>query len=662
MLIFFKLLSVVSIFLLSAHVVGKCVLFLFKLAPRERFFSLFLSLVLGLTIIVSSYALICTTGNTIQFAILILIIVVCWSIKHQAAGGNQLVSEYVLTPRLDTSCLPQFIIFVISVFCLQYFLLYDSNSEYLKTPFQDYVYYSRLSLPLNHLGLETNSLEAIYPQFLTQQPYHYLEIWLNALLVRSTNLPSVWVFFISSSTILLTIACVGFAAIFAHFQLRSIWIVFLALIFLSVTGVKWSFLQGNNFISNGALLSSTLLCIHPKFAPIYIFTLLVGLLLLNRYYWAAGTALAILPLVFVSTTPIAGVGVVAIASSLVIMKQLSWRKALVMIAPITLAVIYIILFYILHAEPYQFPSTGRALALQSIIPRWNESKLIFNIAVGVFINYAIYFAAYVLLLLMLVIIQGQCKPLSKIPLIIWVWFVVSLTTAAFARAFGTHYLDSFQFFSNSMIPISAVMLALILASVLQYASQNSYILTVLILVSLVVVNFFSTGTGITRYSPEFLRNISQVAPQMGLRGAYVLADSDYENSYMLSSDSYTAGNYISNFKNDYAFISLSELDIADLANDARFKRDSAQAEQIIRKSSFYRFAKFQALKHRNLSLDSLKYKFVFENNIGFICVSKRAELPYILKPLVHTVYTDLLSGERFYLLDTQRNLGATTAY
>jgi hypothetical protein len=123
---------------------------------------------------------------------------------------------------------------------------------------------------------------------------------------------------------------------------------------------------------------------------------------------------------------------------------------------------------------------------------------------------------------------------------------------------------------------------------------------------------------------------------------------------MLSPDSYTTGNYISCFKNNYTFVSLSALDPDSLTLDPRFSRDSAQAEQIVRKSTIYRFAKFQALKNRDLSLDSIKYGFVIQHNIGFICISKRATLPSILQPLVLATYADTLSGERLYILRSSK--------
>lgn len=648
MLFFFQLLSIAIITLIVCYTIGVSVLKFLKIKLFERFFYLFLSLVTGVSIVVSIYALFRTQGSTIHALMIPLLLMILVGIRkgisisdapsNRCTKSYSFVKELVLLLTLSTV-----------VFLVQYLLLYDLDSEYLQTPFQDYVYYSRLTLSLDYLGVETNGLEVVYPQFITEQPYHYMELWLNSLLVYICRLPSVWVYFISSSTVFITIICTGFIAIFAHFKIKHVWVFILAFLFLFVTGMRWTFLQQYLFVQNGALLSSGLLCLNPKLVPIYIFLLLTALVLLNRYYLALGGALSILPLVYISTTPIVGFALISLVIYLFLSKKINLFKALFILFPMLISGLYIILFYTLQPEAYQFPETGRNLALKSIIPQLSEIKTLVNITLGVLINYGIYFGIYGIFILFIFLLQSQ-KPKVKIPRSIWIWFVADLFMAAAMRAFGTHYLDSFQFFSNTMIPFTPIVLSIFLAYVLQQASKQVYITIVATLIMLIIVNFSAVGTGNTRYSPAFMHQVKKVVPYIGSRGCYILADKDYENAYMLSSDSYTTGNYISNFKNNYAFMSLSALDPDSLTTDSRFQRDSAQAEQIVRKSTFYRFAKFQALNNKQLSLDSIKYKFVLKNNIGFICVSKKATLPPILRNLVQDQYIDSLSGEKLYVL------------
>ncbi|MGY2133429.1 hypothetical protein ACW9KT_14460 [Hymenobacter sp. HD11105] len=645
MLLFFQLLSIAIITIVICYGIGLSLFKLLSVQPLESFLFLFLVLVTGISIIISIYALLCTNGSTIHALMIPLILALLYGIKREAMFSKKLSVTYI--NKILTKEFALLLVVSLIVFLVQYLLLFDFNSNYLQTPFQDYVYYSRLTLSLNHLGVETNGLEVIYPQFVTEQPYHYMELWLNSLLVSITEMPSVWVYFISSSAVFITVTCAGFMAIFAHFKIKYNWIFIFGFLFLFITGMRWIFLQKFLFVQNGALLSSLILCLNPKLTPIYIFLLVSALLLLNKYYFSAGSALAILPLVYISTAPVAGFALFSITTYLFISKKIHLTKAVYMLLPMVATGLYIIAFYTLQPEPYQFPNTGRNFALQSIVPQLNEVKTLINITLGVFVNYSIYFGIYVLLLLAVLIFQRR-KLQVTVPGVIWIWLGASLLMAAGMRAFGTHYLDSFQFFSNTMVPLTPVVLAVFFAYALQQASKRVYTIVIIALFLLIVVNFSAVGTGNTRYSPAFMRQVEKVVPTIGSRGCYILADEDYENAYMLSPDSYTTGNYISNFKNDYALISLSALDPDSLTTDPRFQRDSAQAEQIVRKSTLYRFAKFQAMN--NLSLDSTKYKFVANNNIGFICVSQRAKLPLILQSFVDTCYRDALSGEQLYVL------------
>ncbi|MBO0357387.1 hypothetical protein J0X19_05475 [Hymenobacter sp. BT186] len=542
------------------------------------------------------------------------------------------------------------------IFLTRYPLLFDASSEFLRTPFQDYVFYARLTTPLTLRGVETNSLEVLYPQFLAPYPYHYLEIWWNALLVQLTGLPSVWCMFLCAFSVMITIVGVGFAAIFAHFGLPSRWLLVLAVLFLTVTGVVWPFLQHISLVQNGALLSSLLLPLQPKLAPVYWFMLLGTALLLSRQYVAAAVALAIVAVVFVAAAPVVGAGVVVVALYLWRTQQLRLKESMAMVAPVVLAGACIVLFYGLQPAAYTLPGTGEHALLQAVMPRLAEARTLINIGLGVLLNFGVYFLGYGLVVVAVLLASQRVVAIGKQYQVVLVWFAASLLAAAVMRTLAHHFLDGFQFFSNPMVPLTAIVLAVFLGAGLQNARRRTYVLSVVALLGLLLVNSYKLltdshdGHVTTRYSPKFLRQMKQVMPTLGSRGGYILADAEYSSAYTLSSDSYTAGNYVSNFKNDYALLSLSALDADSLTTDPRFVRDSTQAEQITRQSTLYRFAKFQSLRHRSTSLDSAKYELVREAGLSFICASRRAQLPIILRPLVIKTYVDSYSGEKLYVL------------
>lgn len=649
MTLFFTLFGLALAALLVSWMVGTGVLALAKVPAQEPYFSLFLRLVVGLTTLAGGYALVCTRGSTVLLGVLALLALLLWQLRSEQA--HRPLGAVVPPPRLSTSYALWLVgISALIVFVGQYLLLYDTHSPYLQTPFQDYVYYSRLTLPLNRSGIETNQLEYFYPQFVTEQPYHYFETWLNALMVWVTGLPSVYVFFTSMSGVLLTVISLGFGAVFAHFGVARRWVPVLGLAFLTVTGTMWPGVERSTFLANGSLLSSLFLPLHPKVAPVYVFVLLGVLLLLQRRHVAAGAALAMLPLVFVSTTPVAAVGLGVLTIYLLIRGELRWGRALAVLLLLVASIGFMAAFYLLQPSAYDFPKTGRAFALRAIIPNAGEVRTLFNIAVGAVLNYLVYFAGYLLLVGGLLLTQKRVRELVREHSALLVWFGASLGTAAAMRAFGTHFLDSFQFFSNLMIPATAAVLAVALALALREARPKAYWLATAVVLALLVINSDKIETSNTRYSPEFLTQAAAALTKAPGPGGYLMGDADYKNPYMLSSDSYTAGNYVSNFRNDYVLVSLSEFDADSLQTDPRFSRDSAQAEQIVRKSSLYRFAKFQTMQGRHLSLDSLKYEFVRQHHLAYLCTSRQAKLPATLQPLVAQALTDSYSGESLYIL------------
>jgi hypothetical protein len=201
--------------LLASYALGAVLLLWSKAMLREPWLALFVALVVGSSTLSCGYAIYCTRGVTIMLPVLLLLGMLLWLLRQPVAA-----TIGVPYSRSGGQLLPWLLLLAAFIFLTRYFLLFDSESEFLRTPFQDYVFYARLATPLALQGVETNSLEMLYPQFLAPYPYHYLEIWWNALLVHVTGLPSVFCMFLSAFSVMITIAATGFAAIFAHFQLR----------------------------------------------------------------------------------------------------------------------------------------------------------------------------------------------------------------------------------------------------------------------------------------------------------------------------------------------------------------------------------------------------------------------------------------------------------
>ena len=650
--LFASLLLVVLGTVLACYGLGIAALKMMRVSAAGPQFQLFLALTIGLVLLVSSYALVSTGGRTVLLPVLVLMLAATWLLRQpEAMNHDSSATGRPLAVLLGLS---------IVLFAGRWLLLYDPASPFLRTPFQDYVYYGRLTLPLNQLGLETMSLDTLYPQFLTTMPYHYLEVWLNAALVRLTGLPAAWCLYLGTYSALITIAVAGFWAVLVHFGLRAACAAPLALVMVLATGVYWPVFEAHSFTQNGALVASSMLVVQPKLAPVYILTLLGLLLLLRGRYQASALVLGCLPLVFVTTLPTVCAALVGLALYLWRSKHLAGRAALGVAAPAVAAAVYIGVFYFLKAEPYQFPGTGRAYTMAALLPVPAEWRTIINNGIGTLLSFGLYYGPYAALLAVL-LWWGRRRlgrwPWAPSATPVLVWLGISAVVAAAVRALTAHFLDSNQFFANPIIPLASVAVAVGLGLALASLPTRWVAAATAVVLGLAVVNGYKLFTFTapmhvtTRHAPAFLRQVQAALPALGQRGGYLLADADYESAYTLSPDSYTAGTYVSDFKNDYVLTSLSALDPDSLRTDPRFAHDSAQAEQIVRRSGIYRFARFRALQHRPpLSPDSTKYKFSKQFNVRFICASRRAVLPKTLLPQVQSAYVDVWSGEKFYAL------------
>ncbi len=657
-MLFVQLLLVSLGAVLGCYLLGAALGRMLGVAPRERYFTLFFTLTLGLTGLVGCYAAVRTGGHTMMLPLLILLLLAGWQLRHRSPGEAP-VADAGVAEKTGVGGLPLALGLGLMVFAARWLLLYDPNSPFLRTPFQDYVFYGRLYSPLQQFGLETNVVETLYPQFLGASPYHYAEVWLNVILVRMSGLPAVWCLYLATYSALITIVAVGFRAALAHYGVPRRGAALLALALVLVTGVSWPFFQGHSFFENGTLVASTVLPLQPKLAPVWLLSLLGLLLLVRGRYLPATLVLAGIPLVFISTLPSVCAGIVGLALYLGARRQLRWRAALWVALPGVVVAAYVGAFYSLSAKPFDFTGPGRSYSMAYLIPELGEARTLLNVGLGTLVNFTVFFAPYAVLWAVVLVLARRrlgrwAWPARFGPVLCW--FGMNVLVATAVRAVGAHYLDSVQFFSNPVLPLAAVVFGLMLAAALAPLLGQVTVGAAVAVLVLALVNglkLFSHTSPMhvtTRYSPSFLRQVAAALPRLGNRGGYLLGDADYESIYTMSPNSFTAGTYISNFKSDYVLTSLSALDPDSLNSDPRYAHDSLQAVQGIRRSSIYRFARFRAQTGHKPPPDSLKVLFVKEFKLRFLCASRRAMLPATLTPLVQAVFIDSLSGEKFYVL------------
>ena len=659
------LLGMTLLLLIFGYGLGEGILRAMRAGASERYFRAFLALTTGLTAVVGGYAIVVTHGLTVLLPVLALLAMALTGLRVRptalvpdqpaadAEAGNPVAQEpggSVWATALGALAVAT------GLFAVRVGLLYDAASPYLLTPFQDYIYYGRVSAALNQSGREIRSLEQFFPQFVHPQPYHYYELWLSALVVRLSGLPAVWCLYLVTYSVLTTVVYLGLRAVLAHFAWRGLWAVALALALLLVSGVYWPPFEHLAFAQAGRYVATSLLLLEPKLSGVYIFLLLGILLALQRQWRAVGAVFAVLPLVFFTTVP-------AVAGTLVALGALGWWRFgkghfVGLLAPFGLALAYLGVFYGLQPAAFEFPASpwGSPLAKLPQVAGWHT---MLNIFVGTLLNIGLYCGAYGGLVLL--VGWGRFRRTwQRWPYALVVVASVlasSVLAGAVAYTLAARFQNSYQLLGNVLPPLLPIALGAGLAALL--GGSNTGVrraVAIAGLLALAGVNYRRLATHnhsmheVTRFSPVFLRQVQQALGTTGKRGGFVMADPEYKTAYNTHPDTFTRGTYVADFLNDYALVSLSALDVDSLSTDPRFAADTVLARENTWASSFVRFVKLNARKARPWPKDSAQYQFVKQYHIGFVCVGPGASLPGTLKPLVRQQYQDPLSGEKFYAL------------
>jgi hypothetical protein len=238
--------------------------------PDERFLR---DQLLGLLLLVTTFALIKTNGQTILLGIFIPVIAGYKYLTLKPKFPQLTYLKKYFKPLL-------LLIFVSFIFAIPEFLwMYDSSKDALLTvPHYDFLSYARISGFMNDLGAENPnlSLNKLYPDEINiKSPYHYPEIWLNGLMHsitgKSTIKTEMLAVFPYLKGLLISVLTVSIKNRFSN--IKNVNAYFLAFILSSISGVYFSFYQDSTWLKfhDGITQSGALMSFGRKYLFIYVF-------------------------------------------------------------------------------------------------------------------------------------------------------------------------------------------------------------------------------------------------------------------------------------------------------------------------------------------------------------------------------------------------------
>lgn len=176
-----RCLLAVILFIGLFYIIGQSIFRLTSNTKNGKTHTFFESIVIGLLMVISCYAIFVTDGKSLLLPIPFLILALAFTENDKKDNGGFIAAKTIVW--FSVLC---FVLFF--SYYLQAFISLDSES--FRFASLDHSYYARLASTINRYAIESPNL--FYPGIdnYKPEPYHYMDIWTTAFVSRFTGLNS----------------------------------------------------------------------------------------------------------------------------------------------------------------------------------------------------------------------------------------------------------------------------------------------------------------------------------------------------------------------------------------------------------------------------------------------------------------------------------------
>lgn len=314
---------------------------------------IFTSSLIGISVCVLCYSIVRTQGNTSSLLFIPLIGFYFWHVKRKRTVQSEDITTGENRP-VYVFCVYSILISAIlySLFC---YANLDGVHHFRPVEGDDYSY-GMLSQYLNR-GYENLAFSKNFWFDSSHSPYHYFEIWLNALLYKIFHLNSTWTYSLILPAVLYTVMFWGLMSIVEQYKKLNLLTggICFILLFTTEISIVFSWFGESVFPYPNQYCSGLIL---TKVAPVSLFLLAVILLLINRKNMEALLVALSMPAVSFVMTP-----VVFAVTGYLILKDMTVKRAVrnEYLIP-WISVLCLFAFYVLSGEQSashnKFPSVS----------------------------------------------------------------------------------------------------------------------------------------------------------------------------------------------------------------------------------------------------------------------------------------------------------------
>jgi hypothetical protein len=604
----------------------------------------FFSLVIGMVFVVFCYSIVKSGFVTINLGFLIPLFFYVFFFK----GKKQ---SMLLQIRPNCSKIGVFVLrslFPVSLFFLINLPEIYSNGYYIALD-GDLVYYSKISAFLKYVGIESHNPEVFHKVSLT--PYHYFELWLNALLSEFSGITSLISLKLITIPLLQSIVFFGYIEFLKPYNIGKLQYWLFALLATLFSGFQPWFYKFIPLLSE----SDTFLIgfFTPKVLCIIIFIQAILILYTKNKKDHAVLVLSCLPMVSIATAPgiLIGSCCFLVIGMLVNHKKVNklWLVLFVGIAA------FVVGFYVLGGIANDGLILNERSSLIEILLDKQYLMVIGKIIIGGTIQ------VVSLYLLPIVIIAVFYKTIFRLicqnkEFVLWVFLVVLF--ALFSWGILHYKMNSVQLFSVPVVVFLNTGLAFLFLHLYNVITNS---VKKILIPFVMIILFGITAMGkvinlnklkykqILNYDSEFHEEIKRIAIEndrpikavffSNIKKINTIFDK-HLNVYWPSDFSFPL------YSDKYFFTSLSflQIPVSQEKHLARIEKELIAASPI---------GKYFNKKSGSLeNVELIMVDFIKENNVELILAEQGAGVNRIISKLSnYRIIEDKTNGMKIYLLD-----------
>jgi hypothetical protein len=631
--------AIIIVVLTTAFLVGY--LFHSVVKPSKKnpatLFSVFANAVIGLVILVSIYSIIITSGKTVSWIYILLLLGYGYFLKSNSTTDNTpVLSGHYLKAGLSLS--------LVSVF---FYFLYLSSLLDFKTlrftdTFCDWQFYSKISQYLN-LGFESTTQFDNIAFGATFTPYHYFEIWIAAAISRVFEVPSQVATSIIMPSVLGCVSFVGVLGFARQINNRNAVLAFL-LLFISCISFFSSFLCRIGVVIPPEVGNILSVVANSKLYPIFIF-----FVFFFHYGIRSNLFLALICLLFIPIASfVAAPTIIPLVWLIVIYHIVVNKHRRLCIRFIYFLALYSLIFGCYYVFFWDKLTINTFVSFSNIGAQLSSFKnfLLVLLFFSPFLFFSLYFSRNTNLDFEFKVLILICYSILLI-----LELVVVYSTAT--------YYDGIQFSTVVFIPSAASLVVFVIFRT-NVPNSNLLKLSVIVFVTLLCSSvFFSIrylySQSKSKEERTFINGVvrfTNVENKEMVSCGFIHSENYYSRQYMSSiSKVFRVGEILDTYKGCFLQVGLS--DYVALACFQNQQVDDLVSRSFglsrISEGTFYKFVELQKKMGEFKSVESSQLNFIDQFNIDYIFIQNDASIsPQLFGRIVLLAAENSKVGYSFY--------------